>query len=876
MTEIDTTPVIGAGLDRRLVWDAAELVVSTQFGSRAMLQRKMRINWELTGLVMNELERLGVVGPDRGSKARDVLIRMVEDLEGPFNTLMYGESSPYAGTPVTGLESADEASTPPPPPAQPAFSLTKGPAAPEYGTAEDAPYGTDQMTGTDEDAHDYASDEGGQDVVFEGPVVAHQGQTMDDWEPNWRDKVRELPSMPPAVKSWRAFTQALRDARNDALHITMHALTHSPLYAARAARRGVAFYGHTARDIANWVYDAEDALLVKEAWAAKPRVAATIRSTTKNLYRERGRRLTAVLTRSVIAGILVAAEFGAVWYFGPTMALLPSWSPAALVTAATLLGIGMIGSLVRGGLPQLEAGAQAAKIEAAEEQPFAISGARTRAEAIECLGLALKAEGISVAAISNPHRHKWGWELTVAQLSGSPQDIVAKARLLETRLGLGENKFLVQAHRKMRAMSTVRLVERDPFSDMGELPFAAPNSLSITEPQLLSMRMDAELLKLVLMGTHVLVVGSSGSGKSQLLRAVGERVMMCRDAQVWDIDASGSGLDALGAGVAQRGRSSGLDEKGLKWMPEIEELLESALAMAEARAQNLIPWGHGDNWTPSEDEPAIVIVIDEYKALSKRAKELAVKLLDVGRKARITLVIGSLDGTEDTLGDAIAGNVAVRIMLACRSTDIPLVLGTGASAAGWRPDLLQPFVEGMDPEEADAGVHYIQGGPSREPLQHKSFAIGSAEAARRGAARAAAGIPAIDRRTVSTARVVLPQPRPAARPQLVELSAGQLDEQTFDLLCDVLDGVDEVGAATRDGLRRGHIDTLADWLAATYPDVYGELTAPQLSARLRAAGVDVSGSVRVGQEGPRSGVKAEEIENRVKAVQEAGTAPADA
>ncbi|MHC5705904.1 DNA translocase FtsK, partial [Streptomyces tirandamycinicus] len=85
MTEIDTTTEIGSGaLDRKLLWDAAELLVSTQFGSQSMLQRKLRIGWDKTAQVMDVMENLGVVGPDQGSKARDVLIRLVEDLEPVF------------------------------------------------------------------------------------------------------------------------------------------------------------------------------------------------------------------------------------------------------------------------------------------------------------------------------------------------------------------------------------------------------------------------------------------------------------------------------------------------------------------------------------------------------------------------------------------------------------------------------------------------------------------------------------------------------------------------------------------------------------------------------------------------------------------------
>ena len=68
--------------------DAARLIVSSQTGSTSLLQRRMKLGYNRAGRLMDQLEAAGIVGPNQGSKTRDVLIKTDADLQQHLSSII--------------------------------------------------------------------------------------------------------------------------------------------------------------------------------------------------------------------------------------------------------------------------------------------------------------------------------------------------------------------------------------------------------------------------------------------------------------------------------------------------------------------------------------------------------------------------------------------------------------------------------------------------------------------------------------------------------------------------------------------------------------------------------------------------------------------
>lgn len=70
MGEIDRSPATERDIEL-----AKTLIISTQFGSTSMIQKKLKIGFAKACYIMDELEKRGVVGASKGISPREVLLK---------------------------------------------------------------------------------------------------------------------------------------------------------------------------------------------------------------------------------------------------------------------------------------------------------------------------------------------------------------------------------------------------------------------------------------------------------------------------------------------------------------------------------------------------------------------------------------------------------------------------------------------------------------------------------------------------------------------------------------------------------------------------------------------------------------------------------
>lgn len=411
----------------------------------------------------------------------------------------------------------------------------------------------------------------------------------------------------------------------------------------------------------------------------------------------------------VTAALNVAGWIALVAGAGMT-ALDYSWMIPPATTAAIAATATALYGRYRLNAPGIEAGQVVAEQDAiGSDEPFPLSYCVGGEQVIECVSRALAHEGIGTRSIDVIGHRDWGWEIDVVLQGSTPGKVNAAADSLDALFDIKRGGTLIEPDLEASAHLVLRLVTADPFANMPRPAIHGPNSLSVRDVAVRGRSMDGAPLELRLRGMSMLVIGKSGSAKTKgALRCIAEVITACRDAIAIEMDPVKGGLREFEGVMAAPPIRGGAD---------CTEWLSRLVKIASARNDVKHNLNMGDLWEPSAKHPVIFVIVDEFIYLPKEAKALAIELLRIGRETGVFLIFAAQEGTEDSLGDAIADSVTYRVMLASRAEDIRLVLGTGAAAAGYRPDRLQPAVD--DDRVFDAGKAFIRGPGYDRPILWK-------------------------------------------------------------------------------------------------------------------------------------------------------------
>ncbi|MGW4784921.1 DNA translocase FtsK [Streptomyces sp. NPDC004230] len=735
MTEIDTNPVIGAGLDRELMWTAAELVVSSQYGSRSMLNRKLRINWELAGLVMDELERLGVVGPDAGTLPREVRIKYLEDLESVYNALMHDEPAAVPGAVVA--EEADEEPVLPPQPRR--VRITKK-AAPVAAQPDDV-----DENGADEPEPEHSRG-----------VEAVAVYTSQEWELR-EDPEGDRPWINPQLltregrRGYARFLrrQARRRMRKAAARQgTVHGLV-------PRMRRGhqrmrayvVGIEGAKASvdlNLALVTVNEADRAAKRAKWAVRDR--GKKRQGAVALQMEAGKQLVVANTARDAAKRAMWTRAG--YAYGPVVlvdgvayAFTSGWGLLGAL-ALNLLGLSWLGRDVEpteeqlAKLEQIEDGVPQEVTIGMTPRVFQEMMRQALVERLKCEVKTLRVDPLEYAYVV----HVWLDGMTPKKIADGLADLEANLP------GVRTSSILLRQSSQSRNYCVLTIPGPNAWAGVPELPYREPKSLTTADvpDAQVAAAMSGDPLGLPLERTNVNMVGKSRSGKSTWLRAILDVLTATNDQIVIGIDlgSAGSGFAGLRHAMHLVVTDPYLAAEALDW----------GLAVGQGRPDLFDELGMGQTWVTSPARPGVKFVVDEFPALVNTSRKCVIyddngkkigdinldgklaEMIDTCAKSDVTVIVAGQGMTRARIGaNTWLNELPVQILSACDEDDIKLALSAGAMEEGWAPHRLMPQ---MGQDVNDAGVAYVLAGSRHsEPIPYRACITSQEEYERRGRER---------------------------------------------------------------------------------------------------------------------------------------------
>jgi FtsK/SpoIIIE family len=289
-----------------------------------------------------------------------------------------------------------------------------------------------------------------------------------------------------------------------------------------------------------------------------------------------------------------------------------------------------------------------------------------------------KAVGLAGSAVMSATVDVWGWRARFKLARGQTiADVTARIPAIESGLGTFRGAVRVYPTTDDRANRVeLRVLDRDPHADA--VPWPGPSVSSITQPAELGPFEDAAPCRVLFLRRHALIGGSTGSGKSGGLNVLMGNLTACPDVIIWAIDLK-RGME-LGPWTECIDRLATTPEQA-------SALLRDAVAILKARAEYLASTGRR-TWEPTQQMPALVIVIDEYAELAEECPDAMHRtdtIARLGRAIAVTMVAATQRPTQKVMGQgAVRSQMDLRMCFRVREQrDVDLILGQGMLNAGW-------------------------------------------------------------------------------------------------------------------------------------------------------------------------------------------------
>jgi S-DNA-T family DNA segregation ATPase FtsK/SpoIIIE len=273
----------------------------------------------------------------------------------------------------------------------------------------------------------------------------------------------------------------------------------------------------------------------------------------------------------------------------------------------------------------------------------------------------------------------WGWTARVKlRKGGTTHQAVAQLPAIESGLGLRPGSARVIPDPDKADRFILRVIETDPHAQ--PIPWPGTDIASITKPIQLGLAEDGQSVAVLILRRNVLIGGTTGAGKSGILNIILATLAACGDVVIWGVDLKG--------GMELQPWAECLDR--LATTPEeADELFRDAVTCLNRRAAAKASQGQRV-WEPTPDDPALVIVVDEYAELPEESHDCADSIARRGRAVAVNLIAATQRPTQQSMGKgAVRSQMDVRICLRVRERrDVDLVLGQGAFNSGWHAHVL--------------------------------------------------------------------------------------------------------------------------------------------------------------------------------------------